>query len=278
MAARLMDRPRGLRAPPNPNVQTIADPVLLLHGQPGNARDWDRVRHAIGDRAQTIQFDRPGWNGGGAPSDLAGNARAALTELDRRGVARARVVGHSLGGAVAAWLAAVHPDRVSTVVLAAPSANRASLNHLDQMFAAPMFGPLLAATTFACGGLALATPPLRRRIATEYGLDERYLRRYARALLSPRTWAAFTLEQRMLIRDLPKLEGRLGSISVPVTVVIGTADRIVTPSSARALAAGIPTARLVEVQGASHLLVQQHPAELADVIVAPSRDDPAAID
>src|SRR5581483_4457605 len=109
----------------------------LLHGQPGTADDWDGVRTAIAGRARTIAIDRPGWNrhGGaldhGRAFDLAGNARAALSALDAAGVSRATIVGHSLGGAVAAWLAAEHPERVGALVLAAPSANRSSLNRLD---------------------------------------------------------------------------------------------------------------------------------------------------
>jgi pimeloyl-ACP methyl ester carboxylesterase len=44
-----------------------------------------------------------------------------MAELDDRGLERATVVGHSLGGAAAAWLAAHHPDRVARLVLAAPA-------------------------------------------------------------------------------------------------------------------------------------------------------------
>jgi pimeloyl-ACP methyl ester carboxylesterase len=247
-------------------VQMTADPVLLLHGQPGDAHDWDPVVNALAGRARTIAFDRPGWNGRSAPRDLAGNVRAALDVLDAHGIARARIAGHSLGGAIAAWMAAEHPDRVSSAFLLAPSANVASLNRLDGMLASPLFGPVLTAAAFAGGGLALVTPALRRRVASEYEVEDRYLRRYARILLRPATWSAFTAEQRLLVQGLPALESRLGSVSVPVTIVIGTADRIVTPSSARELAAQIPRARLVELEGANHLLVQRNPDELAEII------------
>src|SRR5947209_14666259 len=100
------------------------DPILLLHGQPGSAEDWDRVRAHIGERAPTIAIDRPGWDGDRGPADLAGNARAAIAAIDAAGARRAVVVGHSFGGAVAAWVAATTPDRVRALVLAAPSANQ----------------------------------------------------------------------------------------------------------------------------------------------------------
>jgi pimeloyl-ACP methyl ester carboxylesterase len=241
--------------------------VLLLHGQPGSARDWDRVREAIGVRARTLAIDRPGWNGSSAPSDLAGNARAALTALDRAGVERATVVGHSLGAAVAAWLAAEHPARVEALVLAAPSANRESLNRLDLVLATPVLGPLLATAGLAGTGAALWTRSLRGRLAAGLGLGDGYLQDAGRALLRPATWRVFSAEQRMLIRQLPALEQRLPSISSPTTIVSGTADRIVTPSSARRLTAQIHGAELVQVPQATHLLPQQCPAELAEVIL-----------
>jgi 3-oxoadipate enol-lactonase len=252
-------------------VPPITDQVLLLHGQPGNAHDWDPVQAEVGDRARMIAIDRPGWNGHGSPRNLAGNAEAAVAALDAAGVERATVVGHSLGGAVAAWLAAEHPERVAALVLAAPSANRASLNRLDQLLAAPVLGPLLGASTLGGVGLALATQPLRRRIGAQLGLEDTYLRRYARMLLTPVTWTSFALEQRMLLRDLPALEPRLEAISAPTTVVVGTADRIVSPTSAGQLAQRIPGAKLVQLEGAAHLLLQERPRELAEIILAATR-------
>jgi 3-oxoadipate enol-lactonase/4-carboxymuconolactone decarboxylase len=177
------------------------------------------------------------------------------------------VVGHSLGGAVGAWFAAEHPERVTALVLAAPSANVASLNRLDALLAAPLIGPVVGGCALVAAGAALRTSSLRQRIAVGVELDERYLRRAADILLRPSTWRAFAVEQRMLIRELPALERRLASISSPTVVVSGTADRIVTPASARQLTAQIPGAELVQLAGATHLLPQQRPAVLAEIIV-----------
>ena len=212
-------------------------------------------------------IDRPGWNGHGSPADLAGNARSALGALAGEGASRATVVGHSLGAAVAAWLAAEHPERVASLVLVAPSASRASLNRLDQLLATPLLGPVISAAALAGAGAALQAEPLRRRVSAELALDGDYLKTAGAALMRPATWRVFAFEQRMLIRELPALERRLPAISSPTTVVTGTADRIVTPSSARRLAAQIRGGELVQLPGATHLLPQQHPAELAEIIV-----------
>jgi pimeloyl-ACP methyl ester carboxylesterase len=245
----------------------VVDPILLLHGQPGSARDWDAVLAAIGERARAIAIDRPGWDGRSSPSDLPGNAGAALAALDSRGIDRATVVGHSFGGAVATWLAAQHPERVTALVLAAPSANVASLNPVDRVLAAPLVGPLLGAAALAGAGAALAARPVRRRMAGALAVDGRYLRVVGPTLLRPATWRAFAAEQRTLVTRLPSLEARLATVSAPTTIAIGTADRIVPVSAARLLAAQIPNAELVTLAGATHLLPQQRAASLAELIV-----------
>lgn len=249
-------------------MPTAADPILLLHGQPGSARDWDLVRAAIGDRAEVVVFDRPGWDGRSAALDLAGNARAALAALGAVGAKRATVVGHSFGGAIAAWLGAEHPERVAALVLAAPCANAASLNRVDLLLARPVIGPAVGAAALATLGTALVATPTRDRISAALRLDDAYLRASGRALLSPAAWRAFATEQRTLIAELPSLEARLGQISAPTTIVTGTADRIVPPVSARVLAAQIGEVEVVEIEGASHLLPQQQSAPLAEIILA----------
>jgi pimeloyl-ACP methyl ester carboxylesterase len=244
-----------------------AELALLLHGQPGAARDWERVQALVDGRMRTLAIDRPGWRPGSAPTDLAGNAAAALAALDAHRAPRAVVVGHSLGAAVAAWLAADRPERVSRLVLAAPAANRASLVPLDYWLARPVLGELAGAAAMALAGVALRSSSVRRRISRALALEERYLTATGRGLLSPSAWRAFSADQRALVRDLPALERRLPTIAVPTTIVAGSADRIVPPSSARALASAIPSAELVVVEGAGHLLTQRQADRLAELIV-----------
>jgi len=242
------------------------DHVLLLHGQPGAAADWERLQDALDERFHTIAIDRPGWDGRSRATDLAGNSRAALAALDRAGVARATVVGHSLGAAVAAWLACSHPDRVSRLVLVAPAANVDSLGPVDYLLAAPVVGWLASVGAMAGGGLVLGATPVRRWVAEATALDERYLRSAGRMLLARRAWRSFVREQRLLVRDLPELERRLGEVSLPTTIVTGSADRVVPIGAARRLASQIPDARLVEVEHAGHLVHVQHAGRVAEII------------
>lgn len=222
----------------------------------------------IGGGLRTLAISRPGWNGRSAPAGLEANAAAAVEALDRAQIPQAVVVGHSLGGAVAAWTAAAHPERVAALVLLAPAANTDSLVPLDRLLATPVVGDLLSAASLAAAGGALATAAGRRLLGGVLGVNASGLGAWSGTLLNPRSWRSFVFEQRALLRDLPRLEDQLGAISAATTIVAGTADRIVPMESARRLAAQISGARLVELRGAHHLLHQHRAAEVAQIIVA----------
>lgn len=242
--------------------------VLLIHGQPGGVRDWDRVVRALGERLETVAYYRPGWDGMSAARGFDGNAEAAISELDARGVPRAIVVGHSFGGGVAAWLAVHHPERVAALVLAAPAANRRSLDGGDRLLAAPVIGPVASAASLGGVALALSGNAVRRELSARTGLDEAFLLAGAQMLRRPRSWRSFLIEQRALFADLPSLELRLGEITSPTTVVTGVNDPIVSPDATRLLATQIPNAELVEIDRAGHLLPHLHARELAEAIIA----------
>lgn len=215
---------------------------------------------------EVVAFDRPGWDGRTRATGVAGNAVAALELLDSHRVESAVVVGHSFGGAVAAWLAASRPDRVAALVLAAPAANMSSLYAIDKALATPVLGDLASSGLLAAAGFGLGWAPLRHEAVVRFGLEDRYLRGLSRLLTRPSSWRAFMVEQRAMLRELPALERRLDQISAPTVIVEGAGDRIVPVAAARALARQVGGAELVLLPRAGHLLPYQHAARLAEII------------
>ena len=242
-------------------------PALLLHGQPGSPGDWDWVRSALGSAIPSVALERPGYDGSPA-GGIRHSAEAALAALDARGIERVLAVGHSYGGAVAAWLGAFHPERVSGLVLVSAAANRASLVRLDRVLAAPLLGPLASAGMLWSSGLLTQVPALRRRIAWIANLPPEFIAAEGRRSLRPSVTRTFLIEQRSLLRELPELERNLARISAPTSVLVGSADTLVPPRAAHALAAQIPGAQLTEVPGAGHVLNVQHPEAVAAAILA----------
>lgn len=100
-----------------------ATPVLLLHGFGADLNSWMFTQPALADGRRVIALDLPG-HGGSAKNVADGHAAlvdAVQAALDALDLARVHLVGHSLGGALAALLAARRPDRIATLSLIAPA-------------------------------------------------------------------------------------------------------------------------------------------------------------
>lgn len=98
--------------------------VVLLHGFGGDRLSWAASQPALAPLGRILALDLPAH--GAAPPDTGDGGAETLAEriaaaLDREGIAGAGVVGHSLGGAVAAALARRRPDLVAALVLIAPA-------------------------------------------------------------------------------------------------------------------------------------------------------------
>jgi pimeloyl-ACP methyl ester carboxylesterase len=105
-------------------------PVVLLHGFGASHVAWSDVVARLGEARHTIAFDLPGHAGSLAcPTGSAGaGAREVLAELDRRGIPRAHLVGHSFGGAVATIAALRDTARVASLTLLAPGGFGSEIN------------------------------------------------------------------------------------------------------------------------------------------------------
>lgn len=107
------------------------NPVVLLHGFGGSHAVWSEVVHRLGDACRTIAFDMPSHAGSlSVPPGGTGTAvRVVRAELERRGIERMHLVGHSMGGAVAALVALADPASIASLTLLSPGGFGAEINH-----------------------------------------------------------------------------------------------------------------------------------------------------
>ncbi len=248
-------------------------PVVLVHGASGNLED---LRLALGERLaasrRIILVDRPGlgWSerpGGAADASPARQAALIVQALERIGVGRFVLLGHSLGGAVASALALAFPARVAGLVLLAPVTHpwKGGLAWYNAVLSMPVLGPIFARTI----AVPLALLLLNRGVAEVFEPQPPpadYVRRAAiRLLLRPAQFVANAQDLAALKPFVSVQAPRYGEISAPTVILTGSADTTVSPHiHARAMAAAMPHARLIMLPGVGHM--PHHAA--ADVVVA----------
>ena len=268
-------RKRATAEPPPPPlaVDTYGSgpEVVLIHGQPGSAADWGRVTPLLSSNHRVIVPDRPGYGRtAGEATGFAGNAEAIVRALDSLGAAKAMMVGHSWGGGVAIAAAALHPDRVSGLVLVASVRPGETLGWVDRMLASPVLGDVLAALTIGSTGMVLRNKKVRELVERRFDGRAREVVRALEGVTGARTrapvWRSFVSEQRHLFDELDWLAPALRTISVPTVVLSGGADHIVPATVGERLAASIKNAEHRVVPGAHHLLPLDHPGEIATAV------------
>jgi pimeloyl-ACP methyl ester carboxylesterase len=223
------------------------EPLVFVHGSGDSAKSWARVITALPD-IPCVALDLPGhgalieqsWLDAPSVGDYAAFVRA---EIERRGLIGARVVGHSLGGAVALQLALDAPDHVSGVALVGTGAR---LRVLPDLLTAAQADQMATLPQLAGFGFAPGQEEAR----------ERFLRE-----LEP--VAPGALYRDLAACDAFDCRDQLDRIACPALIAVGTEDRLTPPKYAVYLRDHLLHPTLLEIAGAGHYLPHEAPGELA---------------
>jgi pimeloyl-ACP methyl ester carboxylesterase len=254
--------------------RAASPPVVLIHGASGNLGD---LRFALGDRLartrRVILVDRPGhgWSdrpGGAEDASPARQAALIAQALERIGVERFVLVGHSFGGTVATALALAYPRRLAGLVLLAPVTHpwKGGLAWYNALLTTPVAGVVFA-RALALPVCELLLERAAREVFEPQAMPDDYVRRAGtRLLLRPEEFVANAQDIAVLKAFVTAQVPRYGDITMPTVVLTGDADTTVSPGlHSRALAAVLPDARLVILPGVGHM--PQHTAA-EDVMAA----------
>lgn len=259
-----------MNAVPASGDQRQTAPVVLLHGQPGAASDWDEVLRALPEQTPSLALDRPGYRSSPHPAgSFEDNARWLLAEMDEAHLDDAILVGHSYGGGVALTVAALAPDRVRGLLLVS-SVGPGCLDGWDRLLAARVAGPVCAVAAwwltpwFARQRLALVERARRRPLKPDEYLNWEAWgnARHEHGAM----WRTFLTEQRELVRNLGALNACLEQIDVPAVIVADPADKMIPVATVRALHAKLPASRMVLVDNGGHHLPRRKPLAIAEEI------------
>ncbi len=240
-------------------------PLLLISGTGHDLTFWGRQLDMLGRHFQCITFDNRGVGRSSAPepgyslADMAGDAAAVLDHAipARAGVARAHVMGFSMGGHIAQELALARPGMIISL----------GIHH---SWAAP--DPRL--TSFQATRKALAERGMRDALA-DVSLLALFEQGYYQAHLDDMAARRVAMIGQMgdLKGWIGQLEAcihgdtaaRLGAITAPTLVTASDRDMIVATHRAEEIQGAIAGARLVVMAGTGHVALIERPDEFAGI-------------
>jgi len=225
--------------------------VLVLHGG-GGPQTVAGFVEALSARARVIAPVHPGFAGTPRPDafdsiEQLADAYAAL--LDRLELVDVLVVGFSIGGWIANALALRAPPRLRGLVL---------VNGAGIVVDGEPCADVFSLTPAQLSALSLHDP-------ARFGIDPSRLTDEQKAGMAAnmRTLAVYGRARDM---GDPALRARLAEVRVPVLVVWGESDRVVTPAYGRAVAASFPQARLEVLAECGHMPQIEQPARLLELV------------
>lgn len=246
-------------------------PVVLLHGFPQRAGSWSAVSEHLHDAGlRTYALDQRGYSPGARPlsrfaygiDELVADVKALVDEIGTP----VHVVGHDWGSAVAWAVAAAHPSDVlslTAVSVAHPGAFMRSMVSSSQLlksyymliFQLPVLPERMLSRP---GGLG-------ERILRASGMDSGMIETFRSEIVADGALRGGLGYYRSIVRSA----GSFGhKVSVPTTYVWSDGDTALVRRGADLTPQFVTGPYELEVMaGASHWIPDQHPAELADIVL-----------
>ncbi len=228
-----------------------ADATVLIHGFLGHTYSF---RHQIPELAKdqrVVAVDLKGSGYSGRPSkgdySLTEQARLVVRLMDKLGIARASIVGHSLGGEVAMRMAANWPERVDKLVLAAS----VSGDRIPSLPVTPLIKPLLWLI-----GRLFGRRIFRRQFYDPGKATKEVLEAYRRPLRIKGTGHAVYQTLRDMRREKAVDSSR---IVAPALILWASHERILPRWVLSRLRKRFPRADVQTIERAGHLLLEEQP-------------------
>jgi pimeloyl-ACP methyl ester carboxylesterase len=235
-------------------------PVVFIHGIGASLYSWRRqLEPVVSAGYRVIAFDNRGFGFSDKPAHGYHNAEYAhlvVSLLDSLGISAAVLVGHSMGGAIAAEVALAHPDRVRGLVLIDAAGYGIRVPGVFKLARVPILGAVATAfrSRWITGRIVRSTFANPAKV-TEADVDQYYAPiadpNYGRAL-------------RGVLREFrfDSLSGRLGSLQTPTLVLWGDADRWISIGDGSRFARELPRSEFVVVSHAGHNAMEESPDQV----------------
>jgi pimeloyl-ACP methyl ester carboxylesterase len=242
--------------------------ILFVHGLSGCWANWLEQMAAFADSHRLIAVDLPGFGhspGDAGETSMPGYARLLDLLLTQLGVESATVVGNSMGGLIAAELAAGRPDRVERLVLVSPAGLSTYANRITNR-GLPIVRSLervlaLGASWAAANSDAITRRPRMRELALKGVVA--HPSRLNGALAAEQVRGAGTDGFLSALESIVEfdLRERLPLIACPTLIVWGEKDRLIPVRDAHIFAELIRGARKVLYPDTGHVAMLERPQD-----------------
>lgn len=249
------------------------DAILLLHGMAGSSQTWRSVIRPLSRKYRVIAPDLLGHGSSAKPrSDYSLGAFAVLLRdlLDELGVARATVVGHSLGGGVAMQFVYQHPDYCERLVLIGSGGLGPDVGWTLRLLSAPgaeLIMPIIAPQPVLTAGEKVRSWFAKMGIESPRGGE--IWNAYS-SFSDAETRQAFLRTLRSVVDYRGQAVSALNRLNVradmPIMAIWGEQDAIIPVQHAYAALEARPDARIEVMPGVGHFPQVERPTEVVDLI------------
>ena len=248
--------------------------IVLLHGASASLRDFSAsIMDDLAINHRVIAFDRPGYGYSERPVDgwPDPSRQAALFHeaLQKIGAEKPFIVGHSWAGSVVLAYILDYPKDVQGGILLAGATNpwKGDVSWPVNVVGLPVVGDFFSATIVFPLGQILLDSIISRVFHPETPTLEYRAKTGAILALRPSAFQASAEDIRMLSKYLAGQSLRYNEIENPLLLVTGENDTIVPAwNHAERLVNRLPHAKIVELEGAGHILHHSHRTEVVRLI------------
>lgn len=250
--------------------------VLLIHGVGDNSTTWDSVHSKLAQRFTVIAPDLLGHGDSDKPRadySLASFANGMRDLLAVLGIDRVTLVGHSLGGGIAAQFAYQYPHMVERIVLVSCGGVTKDVTPALRLAAVPMGAESLAALRLpgAVPALKFAGRAAKSLLgSTKHGRDLGSGIDLLARLADPKALSAFARTVRGVVdgrgQFITMLDRAYLMPSIPKQIIWGEDDMVIPASHARIAHEAMPGSRLEIFEGSGHMPFRDHPDRFVSVV------------
>ena len=232
-------------------------PLVFFHGAGGLLRD-NPFLEGLAQRHSVFVPEWPGYgesSGDDLLEDMLDFALHGWDVVDALGLSRPSLVGHSMGGMIAAEMACLAPREVAKLVLAAPAGLWMDEHPIPDIFAMLPFQ--LAEVLFADPQRGQALLTGGADLSDIEALKDFYIASQRRLAMAGKI--LFPIPNRRLAK-------RLYRLSAPTLLVWGAQDRLIVPAYAKHWQSLLAGARVEIVDGAGHMLPYEQPQAFVEAV------------